>query len=87
MRYVADRAHYEMPPPPPPPPPYAPQVRLESSNRTFRCVSRLGLVVVRRSAGNFSGRTQVQLPASALLSLRDNCDLWTLSRDFALRNE
>ena len=35
-----------------------------------------------------SGRTQVRLPASAHLSLQNfkNCDLWTLSRDFALRN-
>ena len=43
-------------------------------------VSRLGLVV-RRSAGTRAERTQARLPASAHLSLHDNCDLWTLPRD------
>ena len=35
---------------------------------------------------NVRGRTQVRLSASAQLSLKQ-CDLWTLSREFALRNE
>ena len=47
-------------------------------------VSRLGLVV--RRSRLVSGRTQVRFPASRLPFPFQKCDLWTLSRDFALQN-